>query len=514
MPIFPNAQGIVINNSQFTDQLINVSNGPTGIDILLNASLPDAAHDSSARDHAPRCFPGTREQYVEDAVQWAIPAINDTPLPIFRMKGPAGVGKSAVAQTSVEEVKARGKLGAAFFFSINGRDQLARFVTTIAYQLSTNYPDYQDLIERKIRRDRTLVHKALASQFHELIVQPLQELENSGKGIGKKVPIFVDGLDECEDESAQCTIIEIVASSVRNGNLPLCWAFFSRPEPHIEATFSRPDISTLSHTVVLPISRDSDGDIEIYLRAGFENILRRRDIRMDVPWPPEDAIKLLVKTSGGLFIYVASVLRFIDQAGPLGPEGPLLAVLAAISHKGAATAPFANLDAFYMLILGRIPEELLPYVRLLLSMLCHLNSPQNTIIFANLLRLSKMEQQTVCNRLSAVLQVRDPNQAFDVDPDIDTSCPYLENPRLSHEDIGKLSASVFGRLGGQIYFYHKSFRDFLIDPRRSGFSWLNPPAMHELLFEHCFRLELEYERAPRIWGSGVSPSFPKSPFSL
>lgn len=79
-----------------------------GIDILLEASTPEATLDSGARAYEPRCFPGTREQYIEDIVQWAIPAVYDSPPPIFWMNGAAGVGKSAVAQTSAERIKKSG----------------------------------------------------------------------------------------------------------------------------------------------------------------------------------------------------------------------------------------------------------------------------------------------------------------------------------------------------------------------------------------------------------------------
>ncbi|KAF9441090.1 hypothetical protein P691DRAFT_613126, partial [Macrolepiota fuliginosa MF-IS2] len=89
-----------------------------GIDILLEASNRDAAHDSAAREYDPRCHPGTREQHIEDIVYWAVPASGaDDPLPLFWMKGLAGVGKSAIAQTCAERLKELGKLGATFFFS-------------------------------------------------------------------------------------------------------------------------------------------------------------------------------------------------------------------------------------------------------------------------------------------------------------------------------------------------------------------------------------------------------------
>ncbi|KAF9442922.1 hypothetical protein P691DRAFT_637757, partial [Macrolepiota fuliginosa MF-IS2] len=86
--------------------------------ILCKAANPDAAYDSSAHNPAPRCFSGTYEQFVEDIIHWAIPAVStDNPLPLFWMKGPAGVGKSTIAQTCVERLKKMGRLSAAFFLA-------------------------------------------------------------------------------------------------------------------------------------------------------------------------------------------------------------------------------------------------------------------------------------------------------------------------------------------------------------------------------------------------------------
>ncbi|KAF9441716.1 hypothetical protein P691DRAFT_683055 [Macrolepiota fuliginosa MF-IS2] len=506
MPIFSNAQGLVINNSQFTDQQINqVASGPTGIDILFGATIPEAAYNSSARDQPPLCFPGTREQHIEDIVHWAIPAIGSTPSPIFRMNGPAGVGKSAIAQTCVEKIKAEGKLGAAFFFSIDGRNQHTHFFTTVAYQLTTVFPDYHNLIERKLRRDRTLIDKAVASQFWELIVEPLRELERNGKGIGNRIPIFVDGLDECEDERAQCTIIEVIATAARDGATPLCWAFFSRPEPHIEATFSKTDIAVLCHTVtILPDSSEAKREIELYLRAGFEDILRRHNISPDHPWPSDNNIKTLTNATNGLFVYAATTLRFIDRTGSHGPEGPLREVLAVISQNGTTTAPFAELDAFYTLIMRRIPAKILLHVRLLLAILCHLDSSPSAIVMANLLRLSKMEHQTICNRLSAVLRVSDQSEIFKLEDGIRTNQPYYQHPKISLDALGKLSDSIFFRSGGRMTFYHKSFRDFLIDPKRSDVFWFEPCAIYPVLFNHCYKLRLDFENCYRLCDSSES----------
>lgn len=71
--------------------------------------------------------------------------------------------------------------------------------------------------------------KRLASRFRDLIIEPLQELEKA-LGIGNRILVFVDGLDECESPEAQCEIIEIVAAA-RGGVASLSWAFFSDFSP-------------------------------------------------------------------------------------------------------------------------------------------------------------------------------------------------------------------------------------------------------------------------------------------
>jgi len=84
-----------------------------GIDILYDASSPGAAVDS--QDHYDRrCFPGTREQYIADITNWVTESV-DRSSSMYWMRGPAGVGKSAIAQTCAEKLKDTGHLGAAFF---------------------------------------------------------------------------------------------------------------------------------------------------------------------------------------------------------------------------------------------------------------------------------------------------------------------------------------------------------------------------------------------------------------
>ncbi|KXN86081.1 hypothetical protein AN958_10557 [Leucoagaricus sp. SymC.cos] len=103
--------------------------------------------DSSARSYAPCCHPDTRKGLRDCITRW----VDETPGPsrrrLFWLLGSAGVGKSAVAQTVAEEMKAVGRLGASLFFSrLSKRDDPDQVISTLAYQLAVRSQDYKRII--------------------------------------------------------------------------------------------------------------------------------------------------------------------------------------------------------------------------------------------------------------------------------------------------------------------------------------------------------------------------------
>ncbi len=92
---------------------------------------PGADVDSSARYPPPQCHPGTREWLTKKIEEWLFDEQRKWDL--LWLYGPAGVGKSAVAQTIAEYSLENGRLGAAFFSRTNDRSDYARLWITIAY---------------------------------------------------------------------------------------------------------------------------------------------------------------------------------------------------------------------------------------------------------------------------------------------------------------------------------------------------------------------------------------------
>ncbi|KAF5356911.1 hypothetical protein D9756_006409 [Leucocoprinus leucothites] len=470
MAFFSDAQNLVVNGGEFTSNNISNISTSNGIDVLLEASTPEAAVDAGEREYDPRCYPGTREQHIKDVTSWATTSDSDQ-LPIYWMKGPAGVGKSAIAQTCAKAMKDSGYLGAAFFFSINGRRKdHTRFFPTLAYQLATTLPDYREIVDRRVHNDKTLVTKTLSTQFKSLIVEPLRALKEQGREVRRR-PIFIDGLDECESQDAQAEIIKLIAASVQAKSTPFCWAIFSRAEPQIASTFALVHISSLCCVVYLPISRDNDKDIELYFRDGFKNMLQRRNLVLSLSWPTEEDIKKLVDAAAGLFAYAATVLRFIDKHEHTSFQDTLQAVLDAITKPGSHPLPiFSNLDSLYTLILERVPDGILRPMKVLLFRMTLREWDDRGLGVAyicNLFGISEATFKSISHYLQAVVAYQEPSQPIqELVPTVDLAQSFYHQGS-SFKLSGSLKSQLL-EIHGTISFLHKSFLEFLTDPTRSS----------------------------------------------
>jgi hypothetical protein len=372
---------------------------------------------------------------------------------------------------------------------------------TLAYQLSTVLPDYRSVLDATVYNDKTLVTKKMAAQFDSLIVQPVQVLERQGKTVRQKA-IFIDGLDECEDTKAQEEIIKLIATSVRTKSTPFRWAIFSRAETHIRSTFEHELISPTTRIVELPIrSPDDDHQIEIFLRHEFGNILRRRNLPLTPSWPSDKDIKALVKAAAGLFAYAAAVLRYIDLSKATRLEDALIDVLNSPSRGDSG--PFAGLDAFYMLIMQRIPENILLSAQLMLYYLQDGGFGPNTFLanVCNQLGLSQYDFLGIYRYLHAVLKAQEYPEPLMLPDNVDSSHSYLDQ-RYLIQDNAPFLYPVHG-VHGIINFYHKSFYDFLRDPSRSSSFCVTTPTIRTKFLDYLVQHHHHFAQSYTIRGNGA-----------
>jgi adenylylsulfate kinase-like enzyme len=99
----------------------------------------------------------TCQPVIAEIVQW----INGgSDHPICWLNGPAGSGKSAIAQTVAELCSRHNRLGVGFFFlrGAGRRSDFTHFLSTLAYQLTGVLPSAEAYIRNVLQTDLFIGH--------------------------------------------------------------------------------------------------------------------------------------------------------------------------------------------------------------------------------------------------------------------------------------------------------------------------------------------------------------------
>lgn len=166
--------------------------------------------------------------------------------------------------------------------------------------------------------------------------------------------IVIDGLDECDDQAAQQDILTSISRSIYEGALPIRILIASRPEPHISEIFRRSPLKKLHCSFN---TRQSFVDVKKYLLHEFTRIHAEHHetmVTVSSPWPLSEVIDMLVEKSSGYFVFVPTVIRFIDDKN-FRPTERLAMIMGFIEPD--FEFPFAGVDELYIQILSRVPRR-------------------------------------------------------------------------------------------------------------------------------------------------------------
>ncbi|KAM6502768.1 hypothetical protein JOM56_002745 [Amanita muscaria] len=442
--MFQSAQKVDIGgNAKFmniagkTNVINHWHDGTHGLEIMAKFVSLNAEIDSSAQDPERICHPGTRQNVLKRMEDWIDdPSSTER---IFWVHGPAGAGKSAIAQTMAQSC-GRQKVAATFFFfrSDASRNDGNRLFPTLAYQLAFSIPAIKDHIVQSLHERPDLPTKSVETQFEHLIALPFRSLAEAASAPSFPVSvidavnqcrqlapvIIIDGVDECADEKLQQRFLKIIGNAVKDRSFPFRFLICSRPEAHIEDTLNK------FKALILPIDLakldDANRDIEKYLVEQFSCIASDRGL--DPTWPGENVIEKIVYKSSGNFILASVVIKVVGDEDCM-PEDQLAIILNLKSPD--RMSPFAVLDELYLEILRRqlYPSFLKTFLALLVgrtapSILTNWSLPEDD---AKLMNVSKKELHTKLRRMRSLLKF---------EPHIDV--------------------------------HHRSFLDFLNEPSRSG----------------------------------------------
>jgi hypothetical protein len=336
-------------------------------------------------------------------------------------------------------------------------------------QLATQIPSLKKHLSASLLKHyQDITDISLNDQWNDLIVQPLTNLESGLHQ--KRLLIVIDALDECDGDDGVRAILRLLSEIQSFTTVQLRVFITSRPETPIHLGFNKM-ASILHHDLILDkVSRDLvDQDIFTFFKQQFSEISEEfKGIGSD--WPGLERIDVLVEKSDGLFIYAATVCRFIKNHGHWSPEVLLRTFIPSATadrprnrrRKQAtpSTSPFVELDKMYTHILEhslkgiedpRDQKEIASEVREIISTIAILFQPQSIATLSYILDMDRNTIQLRLKHLRSLLSI----------PDDDNS---------------------------PIQTLHPSFRDFLFDNKRciSDHFSSKESADHIRLSELCF----------------------------
>ncbi|KAF2814318.1 uncharacterized protein BDZ99DRAFT_567968, partial [Mytilinidion resinicola] len=437
--------GLILESDKkldLVDQKLDLSKLPTA---------NGASYNSYTTDENAQCLPNTRTELLDEITIWAN---NKDSKSIFWLSGMAGTGKSTIARTIAKLFADREQLGASFFFKKGGgeRANASRFLTTIATDLVAYEPGVVPGMRKALDEDPKIADKSLKDQFEKLILQPLLEIKQAKSPVLARV-VVIDALDECEREADIRAILQLLAQTKDIHPVLLRIVVTSRPELHIRLGFREMPNGTYQDLVLHEVPRRTiERDIRLFLLHELDIIRKKHMLSTD--WPAPHQIRGLVELAVPLFIYAATVCRYVG-ADSSDPEEYLINVL---QHPRFVFSP---LDQLYSLVLNQLlvgieerdKEPWLQAFREVVGSIAILESPLSIRSLAYLLQVRQTQVQHRLKGLHSVLSI-----------------PESENV--------------------PIRLLHLSFREFLVDPQKHGQSpfWVDERARHERLASHCLQL--------------------------
>ncbi|KAF5378977.1 hypothetical protein D9757_009127 [Collybiopsis confluens] len=479
--MFAGSHGFLIQRSTFQNiagDLILKEDGERGLLLLHESTCPAALFNAEARCPPPRCHDGTRKLILDDFKNWI-----DSPNPSHDIRwlyGPAGAGKSAIAQTLAETCSKDDTLAASFFFwrGDSSRNNPRYFFTTIAYRLAISIPELRPIINAVVLGDSSILTSSIETQFDKLIAQPCAELQmrsGAANAFGHESStncrvVIVDGLDECLETQDQLRILSILGNAMQKRILSFRILISSRSEPRIKEAFYNQPFGRVCLWTSLDNNFQASRDIRRYLQDQFPTILNCHSHTMDSvprPWPTPGQIERLVEKASGQFVYPSTVLKYINDDGAVPADR--LNIVLGLTLSRDIDSPFAELDALYRQILLAVTNKTLLLQILGVLMVYRRPRPFN------------LESSKIDNNLKMILSV------------------ILQTPlgviRATLSSLHSLFLEP-SPVESDFKFCHASFRDFLLDPKRSKQFFIGKLAYDDYLARFCLDILINNSTPP------------------
>ncbi|CAE6483833.1 unnamed protein product [Rhizoctonia solani] len=385
------------------------------------------------------CTEGTRVDLLGQILGWIESSDSGS---IYWMNGMAGTGKTTIAYSLCEELDTSYKLAASFFCSRLLPDcrNVNLIIPSIAFQLARSSRPFRFVLSRVLERDPDVHTRLPHLQFDSLISQPLLEVRNT---LPEGLVVVIDALDECENKESTSRILEILLT--KSANLPLKFIVSSRPEPEIRDEMIKQRDQAKSRVVLHELDKLTvQVDIERYLRSALAQVQ-----------PTEDQFATLVERAGILFIYAATVARYITHDRLR--RNPRARLANVIGPSSTSKNKHKEIDELYTIILRAA-----------------LDDPSS----------DKSEREDILHVLNSVICAQEP---LTVDA-LSKLLKMNDSDRVRTSLRPLWSVLHISGVNERVTTLHASFPDYMLDLSRSKQYYCNSEAHNQTIVECCFDL--------------------------
>jgi hypothetical protein len=193
----------------------------------------------------------------------------------------------------------------------------------------------------------------MGEQFEQLILTPLESLK---PGKLRKVVIIIDALDECgREDDIQLLLYQISRGA---GSDSFRWRAFmtGRPELPVRLGIDAIREDVVQRQLELVPEPEMHHDLTCFFNTRFASIrddfnrLCHADSQLSESWPGQEATQQLVQMAIPLFIFAATVCRFIEDRAWSDPRAQLERIL----QHATAFSEMDSLEATYLPILSQL----------------------------------------------------------------------------------------------------------------------------------------------------------------